>query len=60
MTDRKTHKRRLEAAGYTFVSGWLPATVAVMVDAMIKQHLKDVARISSKSLPRGRSKKVSP
>lgn len=24
MTDRKTRARRLEATGYTFVSGWLP------------------------------------
>lgn len=57
MTDRKTHKRRLEGAGYTYASGWLSSEEAQRVREWAEHHREDVERIAAESKPRGRPRK---
>ena len=56
MTDRKTKARRLEAAGYVALSGWVPAAYAAKVMQQVEMHREDVERIAEEERPRGRPK----
>jgi hypothetical protein len=57
MTDRKAQKRRLERAGFTHVSAWLPAAYAVKVEQQAEFHAEDVAKVLNEpAKPRGRPK----
>ena len=58
MTDRKTRARRLEAAGYVYVSGWLPAKVAADVILDCALYAAEAERIASEPMERGRPSNV--
>ena len=49
-----TIKRRLEAAGYVHVSGWVPAAYAAKVAQQIEMHREDVEKAAEVVKPRGR------
>lgn len=56
MTSRATIKSRLERAGFTFHSGWLPAAnpAGKRFDDQVAMFAEDVAAIAAEApLPRG-------
>lgn len=59
MTPRNTKRQRLESAGYTFKSGWLPIgnPAARMFGQQVEMHRDDVERIAETGKPSGRPKK---
>jgi hypothetical protein len=59
MTDRKAQKRRLERAGFTHVSGWVPVAYASKVAQQIAFYAGDVEKVLNEpAKPRGRPKRV--
>jgi hypothetical protein len=59
MTDRKAQKRRLERAGFTHVSVWLPAAYAAKVEQQAAFYAEDVAKVLAEpARPRGRPKRT--
>jgi hypothetical protein len=56
-TPRPTRKDRLEAAGYTYVAGWLPNDETITLGRLIEAHRSDVERIAETKPPRGRPKR---
>jgi hypothetical protein len=56
MTDHKARQRRLERAGFTFHSGWLPTAnpAGKRFDDQVEMFAEDVAAIVAEApLPRG-------
>lgn len=55
MADRQTRRRRLEAAGYASLSGWIPKAEAGRVMQQVEKHREDVdAIMKAPPRPRGR------
>jgi hypothetical protein len=57
MTDRKVKAQRLEAAGYSHVAGWLPASRAARIAAEIAAHAAEAERIAETPGTPGRPRK---
>lgn len=54
----KTQQRRLERAGFRYVTGWIPASDAERIESEIAQHEPARERILAEpALPRGRPRK---
>lgn len=61
MTARITKARRLDAAGFAAVQGWLPKGRAEAIMREVERHREEVERIAAEApRPRGRPKKVAP
>lgn len=54
MTDRNTRARRLEAAGYVALKGWVPRAYGERVMQEVDRHAEDVARVADEPMPAGR------
>lgn len=58
MTARITKARRLDAAGYASVQGWLPKARAEKIMREIERHREKVERVAGEAVrARGRPKK---
>lgn len=55
--DRATQARRLRAAGYAHVAGWVPLEYAAQVEATAAQHRAAVEKLAASARPRGRPRK---
>lgn len=59
MTARITKTRRLDAAGFAAVQGWLPKARAEAIMREVERHREDVERIAAEApKPRGRPRKI--
>jgi hypothetical protein len=66
MTNRQSQKRRLEGAGFTFHSGWLPTAnpAGKRFDDQVAMFAEDVAAIKAgepkpRGWPKGKPRKAS-
>jgi hypothetical protein len=57
-TAKSTRRDRLEAAGFRFVSGWLPADRAEAIGREIERQAADAERIAEAPKPQGRPRRA--
>jgi hypothetical protein len=57
MSCLRTRHNRISAAGYSYVSGWLPDHIADQVQKMLTDHADDIERAAATAPKRGRRPK---